>query len=512
MILTKEKFKRYIDKFNQDDEENVIQHVDNQSAWSWLESKIPYFECPNKAIEETYYFRWWTYRKHLKQTPDGYIITEFHPTVPWAGKHNSINCAAGHHLNEGRWLKDSKDFLYDYIQFWFRHGGNSRSYSVWLADAIWNYCTVVGDFSVMKDLLPDLIENYQAWETSNLHASGLFWSVDDRDAMEYSISGSGLRPTLNSYLYADALAIAKTARLMGQVDVSDQFNAKAATLKRLIMERLWDPEAKFFKVIPLQSVHDTVSTWDFREMNQDLNVREQIGYIPWYFNLPNLGYEVAWEQLVDDEGFQAPYGPTTAERRHSRFMFAHEEHECLWNGPSWPFSTSQTLTSMANLLNNYEQSSVNRHDYLSLLDTYARSHYRQSENGRTVSWIDENLDPFTGDWLSRRILAEWNWPENKGGRERGKDYNHSTYCDLVIHGLVGVRPQEGDTLVVNPLVPEDEWDYFCLDGLSYRDKTVSILYDKTGERYGRGSGLRVFLDGVEAAASATLEKIRVNLE
>src|SRR5690606_41087738 len=54
------------------------------------------------------YFRWWTYRKHLKRTPEGYIITEFLPEVPWSGKYNTINCPAGHHFYEGRWLQDRK--------------------------------------------------------------------------------------------------------------------------------------------------------------------------------------------------------------------------------------------------------------------------------------------------------------------------------------------------------------------------------------------------------------------
>ena len=234
--------KSYIEKFNNDDEENVIQSIDNASAWGWLSDNMPFFECPDPHIEETYYFRWWVYRKHIKQTPDGKIITEFHPTVPWAGKHNSINCAAGHHFYEGRWLADRHVFLNDYALFWFRKGGNLRAYSTWLVDAIWNTCLVSGDFSLAIDLLPDFVQNYQAWEHEHLHASGLFWSIDDRDGMEYSISGPGLRPTLNTYMYADALAIARIARMAGRPEIEAAFLAKAETLKRLVEERLWDPQ------------------------------------------------------------------------------------------------------------------------------------------------------------------------------------------------------------------------------------------------------------------------------
>lgn len=512
MLLKPDSGRQYIEKFNQNDEENVVQLIDNASAWDWLCDSMPFFECPDRQIEETYYFRWWVYRKHIKQTPDGRIITEFHPNVPWAGKHNSINCACGHHFYEGRWLANRQEFLNDYAIFWFRKGGSLRSYSTWLADAIWKTCQVSGDFSLALELLPDFVENYFAWEREHLHPSGLFWSVDDRDGMEFSISGSGLRTTLNSYMYADAMAIAQVARMAGRADLEETFRAKAGTLKQLVEERLWDSEDCFFKTIPLASKDAPVSTWDFSAMDPDHNVREQVGYIPWAYGLAGPGFEAAWAHLFDSQGFAALYGPTTAEQRHSRFMFRHDVHECLWNGPSWPFSTSQTLMGMANLLANFDQEVVGRNDYLRLLHTYASSHYRHLPDGRTVNWLDENLDPFTGEWLSRSILERWGWRTDKGGRERGKDYNHSTFCDLVISGLVGFHPRAEDGFEVKPLVPPGAWDYFCLDNLSYHGKRVTIFYDATGQRYGKGSGLHVLVDArpvahAEGLANLVIERI-----
>ena len=498
MILNKDGYKHYIERFNSQDEELVIQHIDNDHAWEWLSNKMPFFDCPDKIIEETYYFRWWLYRKHIKLTEDGYIITEFLPDVYWAGKHNSINCAVGHHLNEGRWLRDSDEFLNDYITFWFRKGGQVSSYSSWIIDSIWNYVKVTGDIKLAIELLPDFIEFYKARESKHMNESGLYWSHDDRDAMEISISGSGLRPTLNSYVYADAIAISKLAELTGQSDLAQQFMDKAIRLKQLVQEKLWDENDQFFKVIPLEGPASTVETWDFASMSLDHNVREQIGFIPWYFNLPEEGFEVAWEQLFQKEGFAAPYGPTTAEQRHPRFNFEYN-HECLWNGPSWPFATSQTLTAMANILNGYKQNEINSEQYLQQLQIYAASHYRVREDGVKVSWLDENLDPYTGDWTSRTILEAWGWRVDKGGRERGKDYNHSTFNDLIITGLIGIRPREDNLLEINPLVPSDTWSYFCLDGVSYRGHSITVLYDRDGSRYGKGAGLRVYVDGIERA-------------
>lgn len=90
--------------------------------------------------------------------------------------------------------------------------------------------------------------------------------------------------------------------------------------------------------------------------------------------------------------------------------------------------------------------------------------------------------------------------------ERGKDYNHSTFCDLVISGLIGLRPRADETVEVNPLV-QAAWDYFCLDDISYHGRTLTILWDRTGERYGKGKGLRVFAGGKEIAASEKLVRI-----
>ena len=98
-MLIKSDFKHYVIKFNAQNPAEL--HVDvvpdtkmirNSDAWQFMEENIPFFECPDKEIEEVYYYRWWTFRKHIKQTPDGYVITEFMPIVDWSKKYNTISC------------------------------------------------------------------------------------------------------------------------------------------------------------------------------------------------------------------------------------------------------------------------------------------------------------------------------------------------------------------------------------------------------------------------------------
>jgi len=505
-VLDPNAFTHYVEAFNQNDRELYLQHVPNTNTWDWLQQNVPLLECPDPEIEEIYWFRWWTFRKHIKKTPDGFVITEFLPEVNWSGKHNTISCGAPHHFREGRWLSNPQ-YLDECAVFWLRKGGSVRSYSFWIASCIWERSKVTGDFQLPTGLLPDLIANYEAWEGDHRDDNGLYWQRDDRDGMEKSISGQlaprerGYRATINSYMYGDALAIADIAERSRQSDVAAQFRAKAAEIKRMTEENLWDREAKFFKVLP-------------RVENPRLSdARELHGYTPWYFNLPEADKSVAWRELMDPEGFYAPFGPTTAEQRHPGFRISYQDHECQWNGPSWPFSTAITLTALANLLNDYEQDVIDRDDYFKLLKIYTKSHRLKLDDDRVVPWIDENLNPTNGDWISRTRLRNWKdgtWDPDKGGEERGKDYNHSTYCDLIINGLVGLRPRADDTIEVNPLAPES-WDYFCLDQVRYHDRWLTILYDKTGERYGKGKGLRVLVDGKEVVATNALARVTAAL-
>ena len=445
---------------------------------AWIAANAPLFECSDPEINAIYNYRWHVYHEHLTQTPAGWIVTEFLPNVPWAGEYNSISCAAGHHIYEGRWLRDPQ-YMTDYERFWFHGGGEPRRYSFWVADAIYARYLASGDKALPTDLLPDLIRNYQAWEQTHGDGNGLFWQSDDRDGMEYSIGGSGYRPTINSYMYGDARAISRIAMLAGDSAITAEFAKKADALARLVRQKLWDPKAKFFETLPRG------------EGTTLVGVREEVGFVPWYFNLPSDEESSAWQQLKDPEGFAAPFGPTTAEQRSARFNFA-VKHDCLWNGPSWPYATTQTLVGMANLLNNYHQNVVNAGDYLSMLRGYTRSQFKDGK-----PHLAEDLDAITGKWIV--------------DLPRSVDYNHSGYGDLIITGLVGLRPRPDNQLEINPLVPEGALSYFCLDGVSYHGHLITIVYDQTGQRYGRGAGLKVIVDGKNAASAPATKHLMVAL-
>lgn len=490
-VLDPESFHHYFVQFSSDEKAMLGESAPLQ--WEWFEQNIPWLDVPDKDLEEIYYFRWYSFQKHIKQIPSGFVIDEFEDIVPWAGKHNTISAAAGHHVREARWLRNPK-YVEDYTNFWFSPEGEPRRYSFWAADSVYQLFLATANKQFAVNLLPGLLENYAEWEQNRQDANGLFWQIDDRDGMEFSIGGSGHRPTINSYMYGDAVAIARIADLAGQADVAKEYKAKADRLRQLIETQLWNPNDNFYETVPRKGQNN----WS--------GVRELVGFIPWYFEIPSANRADAWKQLFDPKGFAGTFGPTTAERRSPRFNFTNP-HECLWNGPSWPFATTQTLVALANLLDDKEQSVMSSRDYFQLLSAYTQSQHIRTSGGRVIPWIDEDLNTDTGEWIARNVLISKNQPPPN----RGRYYNHSGYADLIITGLIGVRPSAGNDLVIRPLVPPGKWDYFALDGLPYHGHLLTVTYDRTGERYHRGAGLIILSDGRIIGRGDSLRAISVVL-
>ncbi len=502
-LRTPDFFRHYVEDFNRTFREEVINYIPDARAWEWMQDNVPRFSCPDPAIERLYYYRWWTYRKHIKETPAGFLITEFLKPVKHASEYNALSCALGHHIAEGRWLRDPR-FVDGDIHFWLKTGKdggireNLHQFSGWTAAALYDRWLVDGRSDFLVPYLDALLADYAAWERERLTASGLFWQRDVSDGMEGSISGGrrvkNIRPSINSYMYGNAAAIACIASMAGRKDTEEEYRIKAARLKSLIQDRLWNPGAAFFETR--------------LESGEFAGVRENIGFTPWMFDLPDrgAGYEAAWKQLMDPHGFYAPYGPTTAERRHPEFRIPYQGDDCQWNGPSWPFATTITLKALANVVSGYPQNAVSRDDWFRTFEIYSRSQHLRLADGRVVPFVDEDLNPLTGEWLARALKMR-----KPGFYARGDHYNHSGYADLVITGLAGLRPRADSRIELSPMLPSGAWPWFCVDRIPYHGRMLSILWDRTGSRFGRGNGLAIFAGGREIARSRELAPLSANL-
>ncbi len=363
---------------------------------------------------------------------------------------------------------------------------------------------------------------YNLWDDHLDRQRGLYWIEPLLDATEYTISsidasgagflsnaskdqnhdgftgGFAYRPSINSYQYANALAVARLAKLAGKPEVAADYEARAARIQAAVLEQLWNPALDHF-TDRYQRSTSYVKAGDF------IRGRELVGFVPWMFELPPASsgvYGSAWSHALTANELAGPFGLRTVEPSYARYMTQYRYdaatglRECQWNGPSWPFQTSEALTGMANLLDDYPAAGATASDYLRLLRQYTHQHYLSPGNPD----VQEEYDPDTG----KPIV----------GLPRSHHYSHSTYVDLVISGLIGVRPRADDVLEIRPLVPvggEHPIHYFALERLAYHGHLVSVVYDADGTRYGIGRGLSVFVDGKLAAGAKPLGPLMVKL-
>lgn len=474
----------------------AFQHFGNDAPW--YQENIPFFDCSDPQIKEIYYYRWKLYKSHLKDLGErGYIVTEFLDDVSWSLKpYESLNDATAFHIREGRWLKNQR-YMDNYIDFMY-HGGNDRHFSEAIASATYDKYLVDADRTSATKNLDAMKRIYRQWDDHYDTAKGMYFIEPLLDATEYTISavdasggkdgfrgGNAFRPTINSFMFANARAISQLSAMVGDVKSAQEFDAKAAALRDLVQKDLWNQEKQHF-VDRYQVSNQYVQYWDF------VRGRELAGMTPWYFGLPSPDpkYRASWRHLLSPEQLAGAHGLRTVEPSYQyygkQYRYAPEDGvskpECQWNGPSWPFQTTLALGGLPNLLNDYpRQNVISRDDYVRLLQQYTRQHYA---NGQPD--LQEDYNPDTGSVIV--------------GLHRSHHYNHSGYNDLIITGLAGLRPRADHILEVNPLIPTGpaaahSLSYLCLENVPYHGRLVTILYDRSGKQYNRGVGLSVWVDG-----------------
>jgi hypothetical protein len=143
------------------------------------------------------------------------------------------------------------------------------------------------------------------------------------------------------------------------------------------------------------------------------------------------------------------------------------------------------------------ESPLKREHLWKLFTSFTQAQFREGD--LAYPWTGEFYNGDTGEWKT----AE-------------RDYNHSTWLDILIPEMLGLVPREDEILEIDPLVPEGALDYFILDGARYHGHDVSIVWDATGtaapDRFGDGrKGLDVYCDGKLVASSRRLDRLTAGL-
>ena len=157
-------------------------------------------------------------------------------------------------------------------------------------------------------LLDALVRVYRGYLDRYLYNSTgrqCWWQIDDRDGMEFGISGHGCRPTISSAMYGEADAIVQLAGIVGNTSIAAEFESWREFSRSATLDQLWNPQIGHFVTIPLPApdgvpqpkpyayvqASERCNLTQVRATNRTVGVRELFGFSPWYFS------EGVWQYL-----------------------------------------------------------------------------------------------------------------------------------------------------------------------------------------------------------------------
>ena len=332
-------------------------------------------------------------------------------------------------------------------------------YTWWPASSAFKRFRLDGRREMLRALYPHLRAEYARWVNRSFDAkAGCVWQACHDDGEENSIGLDGCRPTINAALYGEAIALSRISDALGLADEATAYRTEARRWKNAVLS-LWSAELEFFvtRAVPppggrlkdLKSrrtqvgcqyctSRDCPPRWAHGAL---VRVRDLGGLSwPFYHGAASPAHAVAWRQFRQEGGFAAPWGLTTAERRHRCFNFT------TWCQTSWHASLAFELRRSPpgqealhdGVLRNAIQSQAGVHPahFCDALSQYARMHTKgvADEVPAGQPFVGESFHPVDGYWLTRRIMFE----RRTGDRRRGDHYLHSSFADLVLSGLVGL--------------------------------------------------------------------------
>lgn len=462
----------------------------------WFASNVPAFACSDPAFEKMYYYRWYLVKKASINARRFVPNHPYRNRVMYEGQAGAwftkvIGLPLPLQILEARWLRDpaiaagqartalTKEDFFDYLN--------------WTPWAIWQLHLVWPNRDLIKDALPAMKRFVASEEAKD----------DDKDSLPTVwgswITGMEYQPsfhyfteprwdhkrgdefvTVNQltkdpaiyrkflplervdeaiYYFLNNLAIARAAAALGDSQASSQYSARADNIRRSVMERMWDPQTRFF-----YDLHP-----DTHEKALEAKVID--GFFPFLFGELARASELSlWDHLLDPREFWTPWPVPTASRDCPAFdshglwkvgpnASAKDPYRYVdsWNGPTWIFSNALTADALGSAARMSKDTRL-IDAFNQLMKKYTEIQFLHGDH--SVPCTVEHYDSISGENI--RLLA---------------DYFHSFYNDLVIRFMVGIVPREDDLIEIDPLARG--WRRFSIEKVAYRGHSVSVKLDKS---------------------------------
>ena len=431
-----------------------------ESYMRWFDD-VPEFRCSDPMISACWYYRFYILRKNLACPGVGRLpirtfyegrshLMDKRPGGPPSGWEfcRLIPLSTPMHVQDVRWMKDlslGADALETLTHAMDENGVFAvtsieksnleyANYASW-ALYLWYQCS--GDLETVKKLLPAFKQDAK----SVFSITGCSWdalqieATHARTGKEYQPSywffgkdcfPQKVRPAKEGYSplkrvdrsiygYLNFSGLAELCTLAGDPD-AEWFRSKAAQMRSDVLGKMWDEPSGFF--------YDLHHQTDARAY-----VKNIVAFYPFWAGITEEKHLRALSYLFSADYFSLGSGYASTAKDCALFSpnggwrgdYFKGRNGCMWNGPSWPYTTGIVLDALA------KQSKERGHAYdgefARGLHEYTMEHFR----GGNVNdpFLVEHYNSVTGENISTE-----------------PDYNHSYYVDLVVRHLAGIEPDD----------------------------------------------------------------------
>ncbi|WP_115560546.1 Ig-like domain-containing protein [Xanthomonas arboricola] len=486
------------------------EHVASYNRW-WVDN-VPYLDTPDENITKSLFYRWWTLRFNFLDANVPGNDYQFPVAIEGVlGYNNAIVLTTGMFLDDLKYLRDPSYAYGSWLSAGETAGGGkytdnpgspenwSNSYAQYITAAAWRAMQLHGG----PPALAAKLARYGSGDVDgvlaayDLNHNGLIeydWAAmtgNDADAVSFDWAAKHgeirMDRTESAYVYANAQAAAQAAQLAGDSATAQRMQATAQRIRKAVLEVLWQDHSDSADSVGLHG--------------ELLKHRQAKG--------PRL--PVDWKETNNYYPFSVGLMPKQGDADHDpKYARALRLFADAAQYPLFPFYTANQVDLQARSSgadagsNNF--STINATVAFRLLGEALRDYpslFLSAQSYRTLlywnawaSYIDgDNRYPDQNEFWAKGSASN-------GGKIAYRSWIHHTQLGAtnftMIEDAMGLRPRNDDKIELYPI--DIGWDRFAADNLRYRDRNLSIVWDRDGRHYaGRApQGYSVYLDGTLA--------------
>ncbi|MCD0252677.1 Ig-like domain-containing protein [Xanthomonas campestris pv. campestris] len=483
------------------------QHVARYNRW-WVDN-VPYLDTPNANITKSLFYRWWVLRFNFLDANVPGNDYQFPVAIEGVlGYNNAIVLTTGMFLDDLKYLRDPIYAYGSWLSAGETAGGGkyvdnpgspenwSNSYAQSITAAAWRSLQVHGG----PPALASKLARYGSGDVDgvlaayDLNHNGLIeydWAAmtgNDADAVSFDWAKQHgeirMDRTESAYVYANAHAAAQAAQLAGDSGTAQRMQTTAARIRKAVLEVLWQDRSSTADSVGLSG--DLLKHRQAKGPRLPVDWKETNNYYPFSVGLmPKHGdadddpkYIRALRLFADAAQYPLfPFYTANQVDLHARGSGAE--------AGSNNFSTINATVAFRLLgaaLRDYPSPYLSAHSYRTLLYWNAWATYINGDN----RYPDQN------EFWSKGSAAN-------GGTIGYRSWIHHTQLGAtnfsMIEDAMGLRPRSDNQIELYPI--DIGWEHFAADNLRYRDRNLSIVWDRDGTHYAGQvpKGYSVYLDG-----------------